>query len=96
MASNKAKAAQIEEAEIVQEVVEVETPKKEEPAPAKVAPAPPVVESIYSVAELAENHKAFNTYREIVIVAMKLAGKNAATFDEAKKIIDNFKNKEVK
>lgn len=94
MASNtKAKAAQIEEQEVAQEIEVKEAPKK---APVKAPVAPPVAESVYSVEELAENYKAFNTYREIVIVALKLAGKKAATFEEAKKIIDNFKHKEVK
>ena len=53
-------------------------------------------ESVYSAEELANNHKAFNTYREIVVVALRLAGKEKATFAEAKSIIEKFKNKEVK
>lgn len=53
-------------------------------------------ESVYTAAQLADNHKAFGTYREIVVVALRLAGKNEATFAEAKRIIDKFKNKEVK
>lgn len=53
-------------------------------------------ESVYSAEELANNHKAFNTYREIVVVALRLAGKKEATFAEAKSIIEKFKNKEVK
>ena len=57
---------------------------------------PPVTESVYSAAELANNHKIFNTYREIVVVALRLAGKDSATISEAKKIIEEFKNKEVK
>ena len=57
-----------------------------------VAPA----ESVYTAEELADNHKAFNTYREIVVVALRLAGKECATFAEAKTIVDKFKNKEVK
>lgn len=56
----------------------------------------PVVESVYSREELADNHKAFGTYREIVDVALRVAGKEKATFAEAKNIIDKFKNKEVK
>ena len=56
----------------------------------------PVAESVYSREELANNHKAFGTYREIVDVALRVAGKNEATFAEAKNIIDKFKNKEVK
>lgn len=52
--------------------------------------------SVYTATELADNHKAFGTYREIVVVALRQAKKDAATFSEAKRIIDNFKNKEVK
>lgn len=53
-------------------------------------------ESVYSAEELANNHKIFNTYREIVVVALRQAGKKEATFAEAKSIIEKFKNKEVK
>lgn len=53
-------------------------------------------ESVYSRIELAKNHRAFNTTYEIVSVALKLAGKESATFNEANKIIEEFKNKEVK
>ena len=55
-----------------------------------------VNESVYSAAELIDNHKVFNTSREIVEVALRLAGKKTATFTEAKAVIDKFKNKEVK
>lgn len=61
------------------------------------APAEPSVnESVYTAAELIANHKFFNTSREIVEVALRVAGKNAATVAEAKAIIDKFRNKEVK
>ena len=53
------------------------------------------VESVYSREELANNHKAFNTYREIVETALLMAGVESATFAEAKTIIEKFKNKEV-
>ena len=53
-------------------------------------------ESVYTAAELADNYKAFGTYREIVVVALRQAGKKSATFAEAKAIVDKFKNKEVK
>ena len=52
--------------------------------------------SVYSAAELADNHKLFKTSREIVEVALRVAGKKTATLSEAKAIIDKFKNKEVK
>ncbi len=73
----------------VEAVVE-EAPKQE----IKIS-APPA-ESVYSAAELAENHKIFNTSYEIVSIALRLAGKKTATFTEAKNIIEKFKNKEVK
>lgn len=53
-------------------------------------------ESIYSAEELAKNHKLFKTSYEIVAVALRKAGKKEATFTEAKNIIENFKNREVK
>lgn len=63
----------------------------------KAAPAAaPVNESVYTAAELAENHKVFNTSREIVEIALRMAGKKTATFREAKAIIEKFKTKEVK
>ena len=56
--------------------------------------APPA--SVYSREELANSHKVFKTSREIVDVALRLAGKETATVAEAEKIIEKFKNKEVK
>lgn len=84
MASTKAKGqeAAVEELSAVEE--------------APVVKAPPVVESVYTAAELADNHRAFQTSREIVVVALRLAGKQTATFAEAKDIIEKFKHKEVK
>ena len=55
-----------------------------------------VNESVYTAAELIQNHKVFNTSREIVEVALRLAGKKSATLTEAKAVIEKFKNKEVK
>ena len=55
-----------------------------------------VEESIYAAEELAKNYKLFNTSYEIVSVALREAGKKEATVTEAKKIIENFKNREVK
>lgn len=66
----------------------------EEAKPAQVKT--PERESVYTSEELADNHAVFGTYREIVVVALRQAKKDAATFAEAKRIIDNFKNKEVK
>lgn len=70
------------------------TNEKAKAAPVKAAPV--VNESVYTAEELAQNHKFFNTSYEIVVVALRLAGKKAATFTEAKQIIEKFKNKEVK
>ena len=68
----------------------VEEPRKTEPT----IKAP--TQSVYTAEELAQNHKAFKTSREIVTVALRLAGKESATLAEAKSIIEKFKNKEVK
>ena len=57
---------------------------------------PVVSESVYTAEDLAKNHNAFQTSYEIVSIALRQAGKKAATFAEAKKIIDKFKTKEVK
>lgn len=63
----------------------------------KAAPAETRVnESVYTAAELIQNHKLFNASREIVEVALRLAGKESATVKEAEAIIKKFKNKEVK
>lgn len=58
--------------------------------------APASAESVYSASELAANHKLFGVNREIVVIALRKAGKQSATFAEAKVIIDKFKTKEVK
>lgn len=67
-------------------------------APVKEAPVvqPKANESVYTAEELAQNHKFFKTSYEIVAVALQMEGKKAATFPEAKKIIEKFKNREVK
>lgn len=57
----------------------------------KTAPA----ESVYSAAELAANHKMFGVNRDIVVVALKQAGKTFATVSEAKAIIHKFKSRKV-
>ena len=70
-------------------------PVKETVAPVK-APVPVAIESVYTAEELANNYKVFKTSREIVEVALRMAGKKTATLSEAKTIIDKFRNKEVK
>lgn len=52
-------------------------------------------ESMYSSQELAANHKAFGVPKEIVTVALRLAGKETASFSEAKRIVEAFSKKEV-
>lgn len=50
----------------------------------------------YTINELAEAAKtAFHTDKVIVLAALKSAGKEAYTMDEAKRIVTTFKNKEV-
>lgn len=61
-------------------------------AGAKSAPT----ESVYSASELAANYQLFGVNRDIVVIALRKAGKEEATFAEAKAIIDKFKTKEVK
>lgn len=67
----------------------VEQPKKQTTKKVKE------VESVYSAAELAQNHKVLGASFEIVDVALKIAGKESATLKEAQKIVDEFKHKEV-
>ena len=59
---------------------------------------PTVVEDVYTAEDLAENHDFFHTSYEIVVVALRMAGKTKATISEARSIIEKFKtkNKEVK
>lgn len=67
---------------VVEEEKAVELPKPQE-------------ESVYSADELANNYKVFKTSREVVAIALRLAGKETATLEEAKTIINKFK-KEVR
>lgn len=69
-----------------------ELPVKQTLSPAAT---PVTAESVYTADELAANHKVFGTHREIVVVALRRAGKKSATFSEAKNIIENFRE-EVK
>lgn len=74
--------------------------KKKQPQAAKTpeakAPEAKAPESEYPTRELIAGHKAFGVPKEIAAVALKLKGIEQATFAEAKKIIDEFKNREVK
>ena len=57
---------------------------------------PAETESVYTAKELSEAHNIFKTSHAIVAVALKLAKKEKATIKEAERIIEEFKNKEVK
>ncbi len=48
---------------------------------------------VYTVAQLVDGYKVFGTTRAIVECALKLSGKDSFTIDEAKIVINNFKNK---
>lgn len=51
----------------------------------------------YKVSELAaQARKVFGTTPEVVTVALRTAGKESATVDEAKATVQAFLNKEVK
>lgn len=53
-------------------------------------------EAVYSINDLAASaKKLFGTTSEVVITAMKLAGKTCATESDAKKIVKDFMNMEV-
>ncbi len=89
MATNNRKSV------IETQAVESKAPEVDSHA-VKTKEEPKVQESTYTAAELAAAHKTFGTSYEIVATAMKLSGKERATAKEAKEIIENFKNKEVK
>lgn len=51
----------------------------------------------YTVAEFARaSEKVFGVSQDIVTAALRMAGKQAATVEEAKKIVKEFASKEVK
>lgn len=56
-----------------------------------------MAETKYSVSDFAKQARAiFDTTPEVVTVALRTAGKTTATVEEAKEIIKNFLEKEVK
>ena len=55
-----------------------------------------VHEDIYSAEDLIEGYKSFDTQPEVVAAALKIAGKQCATEEEARKIIKKFLRQEVK
>lgn len=72
------------------------TKRNAEAEEASVLKTPQEQESVYTADQLAGAHEVFGVRREIVVVALRLAGKKEATVAEARTIIENFKNKEVK
>lgn len=72
------------------------TKKNAEAEEFSVQKTPQEQESVYTAEQLAGAHDVFGVRREIVVVALRLAGKKEATVSEAKAIIEKFKNKEVK
>ena len=52
-------------------------------------------DSVFSASELAEMSYMFNTTPDVVMAAFRIANKTEATFSTAKRIIKNFKDKEV-
>ncbi len=55
------------------------------------------MEPKYTAAELAKHaRQIFNTTPEVVTVALKIAGIENSTVEEAKKAVKNFLSKEVK
>ena len=58
--------------------------------------APEKVEITYTVDEFAKASKKLNASPDIIRAAFSVAGIEKATVDEAKKIVNSFKTKEVK
>ena len=54
------------------------------------------VESTYTVDEFVKAHKKLEASPDIVKAAFTVAGIDTATLEEAKKIVNSFKTKEVK
>lgn len=53
-------------------------------------------ESVYTLAQLVQGHRSLNAPRELVSVALRLAGKESFTLSQAREIVNKFKDKEVK
>lgn len=53
-------------------------------------------EDIYSAEDLIAGYKSFDTQPEVVSAALKIAGKQCTTEEEARKIIKKFLRQEVK
>lgn len=71
--------------------------KKENPAPAPAREVPGQAgENVYTLAQLVQGHRSLNAPRELVSVALRLAGKESFTLSQAREIVNRFKDKEVK
>lgn len=69
----------------------------EDTAPVKVEKVKTPAESEYTIEELADGAgNIFNTRRECVIAALKVAGVTTCTVSKAKELVDAFLKKEVK
>ncbi len=69
------------------ETVEVKAPAVEK------KPLSETAKPVYTTVQLVDGFKSFGTTRAIVECALKLSGKDSFTIDEAKIVINNFKNK---
>ena len=69
----------------------------EETAPVKAEEVKAPAESEYTIEELADGAgNIFNTRRECVVAALKVAGVTTCTVSKAKELVDAFLKKEVK
>lgn len=59
------------------------------------APTPAPYVERYNIEELAEASTAFGTNKVIVLAALKSAGQESYSMDEATRIVKAFKSKEV-
>lgn len=70
--------------------------KEKAPAEPKKTAKTKEPESVYEAEELARNARVLGASYALVKVALRLAKKDHATLKEAQKIVDEFKNREVK
>jgi len=72
---------------------ETKATKAKAPEPKAAAPKD---DTVYSLNELIEGHKAFDRPKECVAAALRYAGIKMATVDDARAIIDRFMRKVIK
>ncbi len=78
-------------------VEEKKTDNAEDTAPVKAEEVKAPAESEYTIEELADGAgNIFNTRRECVVAALKVAGVTMCTVSKAKELVDAFLKKEVK